>query len=302
MLLKNAWRELRRTASLVYPDRGFKEDVNRLKYLVRGMLLGGATGELLALMNQPGLRALAQKHPRVFSRLQWPYLTCKFRTSEKLSALRNHYSFVLERLSAPILETFARAEPWPLALIPLDGDETLGLFLRFGLYEKEGELSLSLRSETTGEWICSLSFTTVVWTAQRREILVAGIQGHGFNDEKARTVRMTRGMRGMRPKALIFFALQQLAIEWNMTALRAVGNELHIYRSLRKRREIQSDYDAFWTESAGVLQADALFDLPVVPPVRDIAEIKANKRSMYRQRYAMLDDLAPKIREAIRVV
>ncbi len=302
MLLKNAWTELRRTASLVYPDRGLKEDINRLKYLARGMLLGEATVELLALLNQPRLRSLAQKHPRVFSRLQWPYLTCRFRTSEKLSALQNHYSFVLERLPTFILETFARAEPWPLAVIPLDGDETLGVVLRFGLYEKEGELSLSLRSETTGEWICSLSFTTVAWTAQRREILVAGIQGHDFKDEKARTVRMTRGMRGMRPKALIFFALQQLAIEWNMTALRAVGNELHIYRSLRKRREIQSDYDVFWTESAGILQADELFDLPVVPPVRDIAEIKANKRSMYRQRYAMLDDLAPKIREAIRVV
>lgn len=300
MWFKRAWTELLRSASLVYPDPGFKEEINRLKYLVRGLLLGGATAELLTILNQPGLRALAQRHPRVFSRLQWPYLSCKFRTSDKISALRNHYSFVLERLPEAILERFARAEPWPLAVIPLDGDETLSLALRFGLYEKEGELSISLRSEATREWICSLSFTVLAWNAQRREILVAGIQGHDFNDEKARTVRMTRGMRGMRPKAAVLFALQQLAMEWDMTALRAVGNGSHIYRSLRKRREIQSDYDVFWTESSGVLRDDELFDLPVVPPVRDVAELKANKRSMYRQRYAMLDDLAPKIREAVR--
>jgi hypothetical protein len=130
--------------------------------------------------------------------------------------------------------------------------------------------------------------------------LIAGIQGHDFSDEKARTISFTRALRGMRPKALILYALQQLSLEWNMTGLQAVGNELHIYRSLRKRKEIQSDYDLFWTESAGVLNAENLFELPVTPPVRDVAEIKPNKRSMYRQRYALLESLAPQIRAAVR--
>ena len=300
MSFEFVWRELRRTASLVYPDRGFREDIHRLKYRIRGLLLFAATEEWLSVLNLPELRELAQRHPRIFSRLQWPYLTYKLGLAEKLHALRQHYHFVLEKLPKPIVEAFSQNKPWPLATIPLPEGETLGLALRFGLYEKEGELSLSLRSESTGEWICSLSFTVTFWNTQNREILIAGIQGHDFNDEKARTITITRGMRGMRPKALILFALQQLALEWNITAIRAVGNELHIYRSLRKRREIQSDYDLFWSESGGFLGRDELFTLPLVPLVRDINELKANKRSMYRQRYALLDSLAPEIRASVK--
>jgi uncharacterized protein len=300
MALKTLWFELLRTAALVYPDSGLKEDVNRLKYIARGLWLSPYTTQLLALLDQPSIKELAQRHPRVFSRLQWPYLTRSLRTSQKLSALKQHYAFVSEQLPPPIIAAFARSEPWPLVSIPLDETETLGLALRFGLYEKEGELSLSLRSESTAEWISTVSFTVHHWTPQHREILIAGIQGHDFSDEKARTISFTRALRGMRPKALILYALQQLALEWNMTGLQAVGNELHIYRSLRKRKEIQSDYDLFWTESAGVLNAENLFDLPVTPPVRDVAEIKPNKRSMYRQRYALLESLAPQIRAAVR--
>lgn len=300
MALKTLWFELLRTAALVYPNNGLKEDINRLKHLGRALLRLRHTTQLLSLLKQPGVKELAQRHPRIFSRLQWPYLTHRFGTSQKLSALKQHYAFVSEQLPPPITAAFAQGEPWPLVSIPLDDAETLGLALRFGIFEKEGELSLSLRSESTGEWISTVSFTVVHWTPHRREILIAGIQGHDFSDEKARIVSITRAMRGMRPKALVLYALQQLALEWNMTGLQAVGNKLHIYRSLRKRKEIQSDYDLFWTESAGVLNAEDLFDLPLTPPVRDVAEIKPNKRSMYRQRYALLEGLAPQIRVAVR--
>jgi hypothetical protein len=75
-----------------------------------------------------------------------------------------------------------------------------------------------------------------------------------------------------------------------------VGNTLHIYSSARKRKDLAADYDAFWSDSGGVLEADGFFTLPVIPPVRDMADIKPNKRSTYRQRYALLDTLAGRIR------
>ena len=171
--------------------------------------------------------------------------------------------------------------------------------LRFSVFDREGELSISLRSETTGEWICSLGFTVVHWSANRREILIGGLQGHDFNDEKQRIVSMTRGMRGLRPKALILFTLQQLSSVWKITSLKAVSNDRHIYRSFWKRKDVAADYDTFWKESGGEMDSGGLFTLPVVPGVRDIAEIKPNKRSMYRQRYAMLESLAGDIRQSI---
>ena len=233
------------------------------------------------------------------SRLQRPYLTCSLSTSEKIEALQHHYSFLADQLPEKVLESVCKGIPVPLATLKIDDTETLGLVLRFSVFDREGELSVSLRSETSHEWICSLGFTVVHWSAERREIMIGGLQGHDFRDEKQRIVEFTRGMRGLRPKALTLFTLQQLAASWKVTSLKAVSNGKHIYRSFWKRKKVAADYDTFWQESGGEIDDEGLFRLPVIPGVRDIAEIKPNKRSMYRQRYAMLDALAVNIRQSV---
>jgi uncharacterized protein VirK/YbjX len=233
------------------------------------------------------------------SRLQRPYLTCSLSTSEKIEALQQHYSFLTDQLPEAVLESICKGVPAPLSTLKIDDSETLGLVLRFSVFDREGELSVSLRSETSHEWICSLGFTIVHWSEESREIMIGGLQGHDFRDEKQRIVSFTRGMRGLRPKALTLFALQQLAASWKVTSLKAVSNGKHIYRSFWKRKNVAADYDTFWQESGGEIDSDGLFRLPVIPGVRDIAEIKPNKRSMYRQRYAMLDALAGEIQQSV---
>ncbi|MEY5026308.1 MAG: hypothetical protein RLZZ244_1836, partial [Verrucomicrobiota bacterium] len=91
----------------------------------------------------------------------------------------------------------------------------------------------------------------------------------------------------------------QLASHWNLHSIRAVSNDRHIYRSLRKRREIQSDYDGFWTENGGSLDSDGNFLLPIVPEKKVIADLKPNKRTVYRKRYAWMESLSAEIRHAL---
>ena len=67
MALKTLWFELLRTAALVYPNSGLKEDVNRLKYVARALLLSPYTTQLLASLDQPGIRELAQRHPVIIT-------------------------------------------------------------------------------------------------------------------------------------------------------------------------------------------------------------------------------------------
>jgi len=291
--------ELRATAPLVYPEPDVKDRLQQFKYIGRALLFPTATQKWFEILSHQPFKTLANRRPHMRSRLQRPYLTCDLSAAEKIEALEHHYSFLAGELNDKILQNICEGVPAQLATLRLDDTETLGLALRFSVFDREGELSISLRSETTGEWICSLGFTVVHWSADRREILIGGLQGHDFTDEKQRIVSMTRGMRGLRPKALVLFTLQQLACIWKITALKAVSNGRHIYRSFWKRKDVAADYDTFWKESGGEMDPGGLFTLPVVPGVRDIAEIKPNKRSMYRQRYAMLDSLAGDIRQSI---
>lgn len=291
--------ELVRTSPGIYPNPQFREKLNRLKYIVRGLWKAKNTSRLMELLADPRLQTLRQTCPRLVGKLQWPFITSGYDDTQKLDALRAHYAFFTTHLPASIQSVISEGKNWPLVRIDLDENETIGVVLRQANYEKEGELAVSLLSHTTQEMMCTATFTMVTYTPAARDIVIGGLQGHDFSDDKARIISITRSLKGLRPKALMLFALQQFASAWNCTSLRAVGNTLHIYSSARKRKDLAADYDAFWEESGGALGEDGFFTLPLVPPVRDIAEIKPNKRSTYRQRYALLEGLGQQIRASL---
>jgi uncharacterized protein VirK/YbjX len=129
----------------------------------------------------------------------------------------------------------------------------------------------------------------------RREIFIGGLQGFKTANEREYVVAVTRELFGLRPKALLVFALQQLAALWDVAAIHAVSNQT---RNLRHRpKHIQADYDQFWRESGAALEPDGNFTLPVAFVPRDLASIKPNKRTMYRRRYQMLDKFGEAIRQ-----
>jgi uncharacterized protein VirK/YbjX len=108
-------------------------------------------------------------------------------------------------------------------------------------------------------------------------------------------IHLTRTLHGLRPKALLIFALQQLARIWTISTIRAVAQCEHIYRHYRKRKSLHANYDQFWIECQGTLQPDHNFRLPVLPITRDLHLLPRNKRPVYRRRYAMLGRLAEEI-------
>lgn len=121
------------------------------------------------------------------------------------------------------------------------------------------------------------------------------MQGNKRANDKDAVVAITRGLHGLRPKALLLFALQELAGIWGIARLRAVSDANHIYRHWQKQRPVAASYDQWWLESGGRLAADGMFDLPVAFLPREIASLKANKRLLYRRRYQQMAEIAAQI-------
>ena len=280
---------------LVYAQNTAKDKIQRIKYILRSLIFGNQSTEWFAFLKNPKLEPILSRYPRVYSKLQRPYLNHTFNSHQKLEFLKNHYRFVTENFSDAMITSICKEIGWKFGRLHLEELGEFTLSLRTGCFEKEGDFTLTLIDETRREAINSITFTVTHWSADRRELLIGGLQGHHFTDEKARTIEITRGMYGLRPKALMVFAVQQFALLWNITCIRAISNEMHIYRSLQKRRTVHADYDAFWIECAGEKDSQGSFILPIVPPLKNIAELKANKRTVYRKRYAMLAKLADEI-------
>ncbi|MGB7770020.1 MAG: DUF535 family protein [Verrucomicrobiia bacterium] len=283
------------TAPLIHRAPTTAGVLKRIKYCLRGLVYPHYTKEWFELLETPELAIVVKNHPYLFHKLQRPYLNRSLNTHQRLEALKQHYGFVVAHFSPSMMLDIYATPGLLLATMPLAEIGHFGLRLGCSRKEKEGDLSIGLLEQKSSEDLFTLSFSFSRSETNRREIFVGGLQGHTLAG-KDLVVSITRHMHGLRPKALLIFALQQLAAGWGITNLRAVSDDQHIYRHFQKRREFSASYDEFWVQCGGRRAEDGMFNLPVTFVPREISTIKANKRQMYRRRYAMLSNIAGQIR------
>ena len=288
--------ELLANARKIHRASGMKGIKHKLKFIVRGLASPRLTRDWFDLWQAPELAPLAQSHPRVLLKLQRPYLRRGLDARASRQILQQHYCFIVKQLSAAALAEIFTAPGALLAGMTLDGIGRFSVRLFYhDLYEKEGELSLIFYDEQKQARAFVLSFCVSACQPECREIFVGGLQGFKAANERESVVAVTRGLFGLRPKALLLFALQQLAVHWDVQSIRAVSNET---RNLRhRRRAISADYDQFWLESGSDLDANGDFILPLAFVPRKLETIRPNKRAMYRHRYETLANLSSVIQQ-----
>lgn len=268
--------------------------MKRAKYCVRGLVFARHTREWFDFLGSPPLAFIVENNPCLFHKLQRPYLNRTFNTLQRLEALKQHYNFVVRHFSPELIAQIFRSEGKVLAELRPETGGLLELRLTFGKMQKEGDLTICLESCEPKKRIATLSFSVSKCEGNSREIFIGGLQGDKAANEQV-VVSITRALYGLRPKALLFFVLQQLADCWGICRIQAVSDDLHIYRHFQSRRKVAASYNKFWIECGGLPAYDGTFDLPVVFRPRDISAIRVNKRQLYRRRYVMLEGIRAQI-------
>lgn len=293
--MKTLLNTLIETAPLIHPGHKLGSYLKQAKHCARGLAFYSASNEWFQLLQQPELALAVRNHPYLFQKLQRPYLNRALNTRQRLEALQQHYRFVIAHFP-PELKWEVYGSPGKiLATLPLDGVGHLGLHLSCSRQEKEGDLVIGLVNMVSCVVLFTLAFSITRYEKEPREIFIGGLQGNKRANDKDLIIAITRGLHGLRPKALLLFALQELADIWGVSSLRAVSDAMHIYRHWRKRKHLATSYDEWWIESGGELAGDGMFDLPARFIPREIATLKVNKRQMYKRRYLMLAGIAGQI-------
>src|ERR1700743_3843970 len=86
-------------APLVHRDPTLDGIFKRAKYVAHGVTFAGYTREWLDFLQQPEMAGVISHHPGLYHKLQHPYLNCILNTRQRLEALVQHYSFVLQNFS-----------------------------------------------------------------------------------------------------------------------------------------------------------------------------------------------------------
>jgi uncharacterized protein len=285
-------------AQNAYPPGESRRIFKISKFIVRYLSLGKISNSWRRLLASKEMSSFLRAHGRMHLKIQRPYLCHRLSPPQVFEALNNHYRFILGIFTEASLEVLAtrgillyRGNP--------SGNESVELVLAANVWEQEGELGLVLKTAKSGRILATLVFTVHQFTSESGEIFVGGLQGRNDEFNREALVSMTKSMHGLRPKSLLLFALQECAATWGLDSIRCVSNELHVFRSWRKRKHVSADYDAFWVESGGVRQPDGCYLISPRFQMRSPESIRPNKRSQYRKRYQLMEEISKSLRVAL---
>lgn len=147
----------------------------------------------------------------------------------------------------------------------------------------EGQLSLKLLLNDDEAYF--INFVLDGDTAK-----VAGVQG--VKDHKDLYKTFTKQLHGLRPQNLIWMAFLDWCKAIGIQQVLGVRPEWHVYQNEAKSQaKIGFDYETFWQEVGGTGFDEVWYALPIDYPHKPIEEVEQKKRSLYRKRYALLNEM-----------
>lgn len=283
------------------PGKAWNHASYRLKFLLRTLWSPRVTLNLLDYLAQhPQRDAILKAMPSLPCKLHRVYQSVNISRKTALNNIIAHYDHLASHVPPAISD--ALLDTKPLNIAGLEGKEGQRFTLRLNAvshFDKEGETSLMFTNET-GESLATVTFSLIDYQ-QQPTLFIGAIQGPKAHVEHAEIQIATKACHGLLPKRLVMEAVMQVAELTQMTHIVAVSNRTHIYEHPRyKKRKgmVFADYDSFWETLCGKLGEDGYFHLPLQIHHRPLDEIASKRRSEYRRRYLLLDDMQAQIRQA----
>ena len=272
----------------------------RFKFFFRTLFLSPITFKLLdKLRLYPLLGYYLSCQTNLPCKLQRPYLASCLSQQERFEALAYHYDFLAKHPDSMSKAFYNPNIAFVLADVKVKNDANIKIAIQArNKFAREGEISLYFYDNDSID-LATITFTIMQYQ-QKTTLFIAGLQGTGHHDARIRVQQATKQCYGLFPKRVALEAILVIARYFNLEQIVAVGNKTHIYNNWRynsRQERILSDYDDFWLTIDGKQDSNGLFILPNQIYRKSLDEIASKKRSEYRNRYALLDQLENSITE-----
>lgn len=246
---------------------------------------------------QLGYGHIFKHQPNVLGNLEWPYIHKDWDASQRFSTIVNHYTLlkdmpafldVSDGLSKEILNLNAFS---PNTTIALDKPRW---------FVREGEIVLNIFFHDLR--VMSAAFSL---GHHNKEITlyVGGIQGihSGVPGDKSLDIikQLTKNFNGLRPRSLVIAVLRIIAQRIGATKILAIDqshrHHLHPYFKSSTKSFGKANYDEIWKDNEGVAGDDGFYQLKISTTQKVLSEVDSKKRSMYRKRFEMLNQIEQQI-------
>lgn len=231
--------------------------------------------------------------------IKWPYIHNDWDINHKMNVMAGHYEML--SISNPELvldKNKATYEVIDLNYVSKDVNIVIDAaqwFLR------EGELVINIFRK--GLRVASMAFSTCVYNDEKTAFIgaVQGIHSGVSTEESLDIYRiLTKDFEGLRPRSLLLEILKMIFEKLEIQKVYAISEQhrhhRHPYFGNNQDTVFKSDYNAFWEEHGGVLNAkNGFYELPLKLSIKDLSEIASKKRSLYKRRYEIIYNIKDNI-------
>lgn len=162
-------------------------------------------------------------------------------------------------------------------------------------YSREGFFTLVL-FDKLGK-IMTIAFS-IDFSTPKPRLLIGSLQATSV-DGLNRIRYATHEMYGLQPRLLLIHLVKVFGHIFGIEEIEAISDNNHVYNSLRYRRRLKNkfqSYDTFWGE-IGTQAANGNFNIDTGIHRKSIEEYPSKKRSEYKKRFALLDEIEANVQE-----
>lgn len=265
-----------------------------IRYILRSLLDWRVNSSWVSYLNSsPEIKVWKDNYGALlYLKVQYPYLSGCFNTNKVLLCLKQHYDWFFANIHSSY-HLDQEVKIWIHEIKNESTSDLLEMYLKFKAdFVHEGEVSLLLKLNHEIQY--SVSFSSILEN-ERKIFFVGGLQG-GKPDITSPEIikKLTKQLFGLRPKQLMIHALSSLADFYQIDDIIGVSNQNHPFsysRRKSKRARIKTKMDDFWMDFDAEIDAHSNYVFKPLNNQINLDEIASKKRSQYRKRQLILDDL-----------
>lgn len=217
----------------------------------------------------------------------------------RIKTLQDHHIVLEKNFRKEVIADLTSEKKIKLATLTSKSGAAYDFNMCYIMYlRREGMLSISITDPAEENLILtSLSFTFFKNAKGENSLLIGGLQGITNKTDsagKSTIVKTTRDLNGLRPKFAILNTLYAIAESFCVTEIIATSEKNHPVKitNQRKRGGFHADYDIFWEENGGILNADGNFILPAALPKRKLEDVPSKKKKDWLARHNYIKEMS----------
>lgn len=205
------------------------------------------------------------------------------KAQDRLKLIEYNLSFI-SKFPLSLFERFLRREE----MILFEGSEGMKIVLKVNGTFEEGFFAIEIKMGETR--IYGASFCLIL-EGEKIALLIPSLQGLSQGEKTKEMIKIiTKQCFGLRPQMLLVEVMRCVSQYKGYSALLGIPQTLQArYAPFGNKKGYFADYDAMWEECGGIRQG-RYFDI-TQEKRKSLDEIPSQKRSMYKKRFAFLDEL-----------